>query len=344
MNHLLLCCRGLALLLLNACEWEEGAAPHSQESQSVAGSEVAVLVGAGDIAGCSWQDHDIEEPRDLGRVLEKMIGMEDHADEATARLLDTIPGTVFTTGDNVYPSGSHEQYSSCYEPTWGRHKSRTRPAPGNHDYRTPNAAGYYHYFGTAAGTPDTGYYSYTLGRWHIVVLNSALPVHGSSRQMHWLRSELESHPRRCTLAYWHVPRFSSGEHGSNLEIQTLWETLYAAGVDVVVNGHDHHYERFARQTPSGKPDPRHGIRQFIVGTGGGNLRTVGEQIAQSESINDHAHGVLKLRLLPERYEWEFVPVGGKTFSDSGQESCHPQPSVAGVESSENDGRIKGRQP
>jgi acid phosphatase type 7 len=287
----------------------------------------AVLVGAGDISGCSWWEHEIEEPRDLGRIGEKILGLETYADERTAELLDRIPGTVFTVGDHVYPNGTPQQYADCYDPTWGRHKERTRPAPGNHDYYTQDAIGYFQYFGKLAGDPGKGYYSYELGSWHIVVLNSYLESHAESPQGRWLRSELAARADLCTLAYWHKPRFSSGRHGSDPAIEPLWEILYTAGVDVVVNGHDHHYERFARQTPEGDIDSKHGIRQFVVGTGGAPLRSFTARIMNSDAVNDQVNGVLKLMLDTGRYQWEFVPVEGETFSDSGEDHCHPSPTL-----------------
>ena len=190
-----------------------------------------VLVGAGDIAGCSSD-----------------------GDEATAKLLDSIPGTVFTTGDNAYPSGTMSEFLDCYDPSWGRHKARTYPSSGNHDYGTQGAAGYYAYFGSVAGDPDKGYYSYDLGSWHIVVLNSNIQEGAGSDQEQWLRADLAAHPVACTLAYWHHPRFSSGDvHGSDGKMQSLWQALYDFGADVVLNGHEHNYERFALQDPRGTP-------------------------------------------------------------------------------------------
>ncbi len=257
-----------------------------------------VLVGAGDIGNC-----------------------DTNADEATARLLDEISGTVFTTGDNVYPDGTASQFARCYDPTWGRHKSRTRPTPGNHDYHTNDASGYFDYFGAAAGRRGDGYYSYDLGAWHIIALNSNISMSAGSEQEEWLQADLEANPADCTLAYWHHPRFSSGDHGSSSMPRAVWETLYEAGADVVLNGHDHNYERFAPQTPNGALDRTRGIRQFVVGTGGTNLRDVGSPIANSEVRNDTTHGVLKLTLHATSYEWAFVPVAGRTFQDAGSASC-----------------------
>lgn len=258
-----------------------------------------VLVGAGDIANCNG-----------------------NGDEATANLLDNIPGTVFTAGDNAYPDGTASDFANCYDPSWGRHKARTYPSPGNHDYHTAGAAGYYEYFGSVAGDPDKGYYSYDLGTWHIIVLNSNIPVGAGSPQEQWLRADLAAHPVACTLAYWHHPRFSSGAvHGSDAGMQPLWQALYDYGADVVLAGHDHTYERFAPQNPQGVADPLRGIREFVIGSGGRNHYAFGSPVANSEVRNADTYGVLKLTLHPGNYSWEFVPEAGKTFTDSGSAAC-----------------------
>ena len=270
-------------------------------------SEDPILVGAGDIASCD----------DLAGA------------EATAKLIDKIPGTVFAAGDLAYPDGSDEQFAKCYAPTWGRFKDRTRPAPGNHEYhKGGGATGYARYFGTAAGDPDKGYYSYDLGAWHIVVLNSECAEVGgceaASPQGLWLKQDLAQHPAGCTLAYFHKPLFSSGgKHGNDPEMKPLWDTLYHGGADIVINGHDHDYERFAAQDPEGHRDANHGIREFVVGSGGKNShRQMGAPKPNSEARNDDAFGVLKLTLHPQGYDWEFVPEAGKTFKDAGSDSCH----------------------
>ena len=258
-----------------------------------------VLVGAGDIASCSST-----------------------ADEATANLLDGIPGTVFTAGDNAYENGAAADYANCYNPSWGRHKARTHPAPGNHEYSTAGAAGYFGYFGAAAGDPDKGYYSYTLGAWHIIVLNSNLATNAGSPQETWLRADLAARPVKCTLAIWHHPRFSSGPHGSSTAVQPLWDDLYAANADVVIVGHDHLYERFAPQTPTGQADAARGIREFVAGTGGAGLYVFATPAPNSQVKNNTTHGVLKLTLYGDRYDWKFVPVAGSSFTDSGTGRCH----------------------
>lgn len=263
-----------------------------------------VLVGAGDIARCDGE-----------------------GDEATARLLEDIPGTVFTLGDNAYQKGSRSDFAECYDPSWGRHKDRTRPAVGNHEYATPGAEAHFDYFGDAAGNPERGYYSYDLGAWHIVVLNSnCSEVEGGctpgSPQERWLRADLKASESECTLAYFHHPRFSSGEeYGDHLSVRPFWRALYDHGADVVLSAHEHSYERFAPQTPDGEPDSSRGIRQFVVGTGGGQLYGFDEARPNSQARNSDTLGVLKLTLRPGRYEWEFVPVEGGSFRDSGTGRC-----------------------
>lgn len=258
-----------------------------------------VLVGAGDIADCS-------EP----------------GDEATAALLDGIAGTVFTTGDNAYPSGSASNFQDCYEPSWGRHKERTRPSAGNHDYETPGASAYHAYFGSSAGDPSKGYYSYELGDWHIVVLNSNVDTAAGSQQLEWLAADLAANPRTCTLAYWHHPLFSSGQHGNHPAVKPFWDALYAAGADVVLVGHDHDYERFAPQDPNGVADPAQGIRQFVVGTGGSSLIDFGAIAANSQVRSSSTWGVLELTLYSSHYRWVFVPTAPRGFTDRGTASCH----------------------
>lgn len=258
-----------------------------------------VLVGSGDIAHC-----------------------RSNGDEITADMLDNILGTVFTTGDNAYPDGTLEEFTNCYDPTWGRHKDRTYPSPGNHDYHTSDGAGYFQYFGSRAGEPGKGYYSYDLGAWHVIVINSNIPVEAGSPQEQWLKEELAAHPTACTLAYWHHPRFSSGTvHGSDESMQPLWEALYEYGADVVLVGHEHNYERFAPQDPQGNADPTRGIREFVIGSGGRSHYTFGTPIANSEVRNSDTSGLLKLTLHPESYSWEFIPEPGKTFTDSGNAPC-----------------------
>ena len=259
-----------------------------------------VFVGAGDIASCSST-----------------------GDEATANLLDNIAGTVFTLGDNAYESGTSTEFTNCYNPSWGRHKNRTRPSPGNHDYVTAGAAGYYGYFGSNAGDPAKGYYSYDLGDWHIIALNSTVARNAGSAQEQWLRADLAANTKACTLAYWHHPRFSSGfEHGNDTSVQDLWQALYDYNADLILSGHDHDYERFAPQTPTGVADATRGIREFIVGTGGRSHYSLGTLKANSQVFDGTTYGVLKLTLGSGGYDWDFAHVAGASFSDAGSGSCH----------------------
>jgi len=230
---------------------------------------------------------------------------------------------VFTAGDNAYSDGTEQEFSGCYAASWGRHKARTRPAPGNHDYRSDDGAPYFHYYGAAAGPAGRGYYSYAVGTWHVISLNSNIDMRAGSPQERWLRDDLAAHPTACVLAYWHHPRFSSGtEHGSDPRTLFLWRALYEHGADVVIAGHEHNYERFAPQTPAGAADPVRGIREFVVGTGGADRYAFGPPLPNSELRNSDVWGVLKLALLPGRYRWEFIPVAGMAFSDSGSGRCH----------------------
>jgi hypothetical protein len=239
-------------------------------------------------------------------------------------LLDHIPGQIFTTGDNAYPKGSAEDFADCYDPSWGRHKERTRPSPGNHDYRTPGAAGYFAYFGVHAGEPGKGYYSYDLGTWHVIVLNSNIDMSPGSPQERWLRADLASHPKRCVLAYWHHPLFSSGRRGK-IAVKPLWQALYEAKAEIVLAGHEHFYERFAPQTPDGVADPNGGIRAFVVGTGGGGLDRLRTTAPNSEVRYNRAYGVLRLVLSDGSYQWEFIatlfPKRIRVI-DSGSGACH----------------------
>jgi acid phosphatase type 7 len=276
--------------------------PSSEPSATSGGTPV--VVAAGDIADC-----------------------HSRGDEATAKLLGSIHGTILALGDEAYEDGSPEEFVNCYGPTWGRFKERTKPAPGNHEYATPNAEGYFGYFGKAAGSAGEGYYSFDLGDWHLIALNSnCAEVGGCTRrsaQGRWLRRDLASHPSRCTLAYFHYPLFTSGQYRPGVpEVRPLWKVLYKAGADVVLNGHDHNYQRFAPQDPDGKADPERGIREFVVGTGGRSHYAIDSPIANAQRYDDATFGVLKLTLLSGSYDWKFVPVAGQSFSDSGTASCH----------------------
>jgi hypothetical protein len=238
-------------------------------------------------------------------------------------LLGSDVTAVQTLGDNQYEVGALAAFNAAYDPSWGRVKAKTHPAPGNHDYGTANASGYFSYFGAAAGDPDNGYYSYELGAWHVIVLNSEIDHAAGSAQVQWLRSDLAAHPTTCTLAAWHKPRFSSGgTHASNPSFDPFWRALYEARAEVVLAGHEHHYERFAPQTPDGTADAARGIREFVVGTGGKSLYEFATPVANSEVRHADTFGVLKLTLRPRSYDWEFVPEAGQTFTDSGSRDCH----------------------
>jgi len=258
----------------------------------------AVLVGAADIGDCATR-----------------------GSQLTAQLLDRTPGTVFTAGDNAYPHGTAQDFRDCYQPTWGRHLSRTRPAPGNHEYESAGAAHYFQYFGDRAGPSGLGYYSYTLGNWRVFSLNSEVGFERGSAQLVWLRSELSGSQTPCALAYFHKPLFSSGFHGNHLHMQEIWRTLYEFGVDVVISGHEHNYERFAPQDFLGRFDSERGIRQFIVGTGGTTPRAVGATLSNSE-VHGSSWGVLMLTLEASHYRWEFLPAEPGGLQDAGTGQCH----------------------
>jgi hypothetical protein len=266
------------------------------------------------------------------------VGAGDIADNggeqaATAALLGAIPGTIFALGDNAYPDGSASDYTSWYDPTWGLYKARTRPCPGNHDYHISGATGYFNYFGTLAGPSGQGYYSYDLGDWHIISLDSEISMSVGSAQEVWLRADLAANTKSGTLAYWHRPRFTSGTvHGNATDTQPLWQALQDYGADIVLSGHVHNYERFAPQNASGVADPVRGIREFVVGTGGALLYASGTPIANSEVRNDNTYGVLKLTLGLGTYSWQFVPIAGQTFTDAGSGVTHNASSVVAVAS------------
>jgi hypothetical protein len=257
----------------------------------------AVLVGAGDVDGC-------------GRL----------EPEYTARLLDRIPGTVFVAGDATYPSGTIANYQNCYGPTWGRHLWRTFAVPGNHDYEPDNGASFFQYFGAAAGPAGLGYASHTLGSWHLVMLNSMLPAQAGSVQYEWLRQDLAESRAACTVAVWHHPVFSSGTNGNSPRMRDAFNLLFQFGADLVLSGDDHVYERFAPQDANGRANAR-GIREFVVGTGGYALYDLRTRQPNSEVFENKTYGVLKLTLKSGSYDWEFVPIDGQSFRDSGTGTC-----------------------
>jgi len=232
---------------------------------------------------------------------------------------------VFPLGDTQYDYGSYAAFLASYDPTWGRVKAITHPVIGNHEYGTLRANGYFRYFGRSAGAPARGYYSFDLAAWHVIVLNgncSLAPCRAGSRQEQWLKSDLVAHTNRCTLALWHQPLFSSGLSGGSPSVRPFWNDLFRAGADLVLNGHDHDYERFAPKRPSGVLDPTRGIREFVVGTGGASFGPWDLIRPGSELRENRTFGVLKLTLSPSSYEWQFVPVAGSEFTDSGSGSCH----------------------
>jgi hypothetical protein len=240
-------------------------------------------------------------------------------DDLVGKLAASLPGTIALLGDNAYGDGSATDYANCFNPTWGSLLNRLRPVPGNHDYETRAAAGYFSYFGAAAGTPGEGWYSYDLGAWHVIAVNSECgAIEGGcgkeSVELDWLRADLAAHPAQCTLAYWHHPRYSSGLHGSNAMTGRFWAALSAAGADLVLSGHDHDYERLA---------PVDGIRSFVVGTGGRSLYAwPGSPGPHTEVRANDTYGLLELTLRPSDFSWRFIPAAGGSFTDSGEAPCH----------------------
>jgi len=270
-----------------------------------------VLVGAGDIADCN-SSHSGGGPLSTAQL--------------TANLLDGISGTVFAVGDLVYPDATGGEFTKCYDPTWGRHRARTMPAPGNHEYNTPNASDYFNYFGPIAGDPTKGYYSFNLGAWHIIALNSntecsTISCASGSPQVNWLQADLNANPTTCTLAFWHHPYYSSTTNATS-SVQPFWQVLYNAKADLVINGHAHSYERFAPQDANGNLDTTNGIIEIVSGTGGeshGGFTTI---LPNSVIRDNTSYGVLKLTLHSSSFDWQFVHAAGATFTDSGTATCH----------------------
>jgi Calcineurin-like phosphoesterase len=262
----------------------------------------AVLVGAGDIASC-----------------------RSDGDEATADLIDGIAGIVFTAGDNVYDDGTVKEFADCYAPTWGRFFDRTLPVSGNHDYNTTAARGYFGYFGARAGDPSEGWYATDVGAWRFYALNSDCWAIGGceagSPQERWLREDLAANPRRCVVAVWHHPRFSSAQHGSDPMTADLWRALADAGAELVISGHDHDYERFAPQDADGSPEPD-GIVELVVGTGGRSHYAFRTPVANSLVRDDTAYGVVRLELAADGWTSTFLPAAGASFTDSSAGTCH----------------------
>jgi 3',5'-cyclic AMP phosphodiesterase CpdA len=269
-----------------------------------------VLVGAGDIAGCSSLE----------------------GAQATAKLIDEIPGAVFAAGDLAYERGTAEEFRDCYGTTWGKFRERTWPVPGNHEYGTAGGAPYFAYWAGRAGTAEKSYYSFEVGKWHVVALNTNCRAAGvggceaGSPQEKWLKEDLAQHADSCMVAFGHHALYSSGvfpSHAVHSELRDLWRDLYAAHADLMLAGHEHSYERFAPQDPDGRLDEANGIREIVVGSGGRSHDPLGTAKPNSEARNSDTFGVLKLTLWPGRYEWEFVPVNGaEGFHDAGAGACH----------------------
>jgi calcineurin-like phosphoesterase family protein len=291
--------------------------PAAAPAEQVALSGAYVMVGVGDIASCSQR---------LGNETAMLVDSILHADSVA-----NVQASVFTLGDNVYSSGTTEQFEKCFTPSWGDPKRRImkslHPAPGNHEYYSPNADPYYKYFGPAAGVVGKGYYSYDLAKWHIVVVNSELFVNSlftdSARkaQLDWVAHDLKDHKALCTIAYWHNPRFSSGWHGNDTRFVPLWQVLYDHDVDLVLNGHDHDYERFAPMTPAGVLDSAKGIAEIVAGTGGEDLRGFNDIVPHSVRRIEGRAGVLLLTLGDKEWRSAWLEVGGRIWDQSGGK-CH----------------------
>lgn len=282
-----------------------------------------VIVAAGDIA-CSTSDPSYNNGSGTATACRQ---------RATSDLVVAQPRVaVLALGDLQYNVATLDQFTRSYDPTWGRVKSLTRPVPGNHEYAMANASGYYGYFGSIAGNPSQGYYSYDIGTWHVIALNSNCATGAGwrpggcaagSAQEQWLRQDLAAHANRCTLAYWHHPRYSTGHGGDGSFMADFWQDLYAASADVVLSAHSHDYERFAKQNNAATGETVRGLRQFVVGTGGVNFGAVPQRRhPYSQVLQNSSFGVLKMTLRPSSYDWQFLPIDGHGFTDSGTGFCH----------------------
>jgi hypothetical protein len=284
-------------------------------SSATSSARHPLIAAAGDIA-CDPFDGSFNKGRGTSGACRQLA--------TSSLLLERRYAAVLALGDIQYPDGSLGRFFFSYGRSWGRVKRITRPAPGNHEYETEDAEGYFRYFGKAAGPPGRGYYSFDVGRWHLVSLNSNCSViggcHMGSPQERWLRRDLAQHRAKCTLAYWHHPRFSSGRHGSDDSVSALWNALYEAGADVVLVAHDHHYERFAPLDAEGNLDRKRGMREFVVGTGGKSHYAIRALQHGSQVRNDTTFGILAMTLEPAGYEWQFVPAVG-SFTDRGSGRC-----------------------
>jgi 3',5'-cyclic AMP phosphodiesterase CpdA len=281
-------------------------------SALAAGADPGITVyAAGDIARCAYRDPAYSVAAETAATVAAGLAQDPQA-------------VVLALGDLTYPVGAAKEFTDCYAPTWGRFKDRTWPAPGNHEYYTPGAKPYFAYWGARAGR---GYYSFELGTWHIISLDSNLAPIEHAAQLDWLRADLARHPARCTLAYWHHPLYSSGGHGSVPKMRDAWKVLYDAGAELVLSGHDHDYERFAPQDADGRLDAARGIRQFVVGTGGAYPTPFLLTVAHSEVRDSNRTGVLRLQLYAGGYGWEFVESTrlssfGVAPPDRGSAACH----------------------
>ncbi len=272
-----------------------------------------IVYAAGDIARCAHPD-----PR--------WSGAADTAAVVAYGLAADPQAVVLTLGDHTYPRGTAREFADCYDPTWGRFKDRTWPTPGNHEYYTKGAPPYFAYFGARAGRPERSWYSLDLGSWRVISLDSNLAPAAHAAQLDWLREELKDNPRRCTLAFWHHPLYSSGGHGSVPKMRDAWALLHAAGAELVLSGHDHDYERFAPQDAHGKHDPR-GMRQFVVGTGGAFATPFLLFEKHSETRDASRNAVLRLQLREDGYDWELLEatppeLPNASPPDHGSAACH----------------------
>ena len=288
---------------------------------ALAASACAALTLAGPAPGSSAAETDpvVAAAGDIACASTVPTPTTCHHQATSDLLLDPAISRVLALGDMQYPSASLAEFQTFYDPTWGRVIDKTDPIPGNHEYLTPDASGYFDYFGARAGPRGLGYYSFDLGSWHLIALNSNIPVAEGTPQNNWLEQDLAADTSVCTLAFMHHPRFSSS--GSfRSRTAPLWQDLYGDRTDVVLAGHSHNYERFAQQTPRGVASAR-GIRQFVVGTGGINLKPAKAPAANSEVFQSHTFGVLRLTLHPTSYDWQFQPEAGQTWTDVGSGTC-----------------------
>lgn len=284
------------------------APPTADPAPDASGRPVQVVV-AGDLA-CSTPEPTPDDCQQL----------------ATAEVAESLhPDAVLLVGDLQYEHARADEFARSFDPSWGRFKAITHPVAGNHEYDTDGAAPYFDYFGDAAGPRDRGWYSFELGAWHVVALNSNCSEVGGcgegSAQLAWLRADLAQHPARCVMAYWHHPRWSNSSHGDNTKVAPFVQTLYDAGAELVFTGHDHNYQRFQPRNPSGELDDASGLREFVVGMGGRDRYKIRSEDG-ADAGTDDSFGVLSVTLRPEGYDWRYVPAAGGTDADQGSAACH----------------------